>query len=127
MEKALSYLPILMVEILDVYYVNLLSTAQLDKKGVEESCKNGFTTFKFNGTVVFSATRVENRWRMNWVPVIQGNYANAVSDQVWHNRFCHIGNTSLAKVAKAVDGMVLENDLPHHCDSCHRGQLKRKC
>jgi len=66
------------VKISDVHHcpgmaVNLLSTAQLDKRGVEEVCKNGQTTFKVDGVDVMTATRQGNRWIMDWNPIVMPN------------------------------------------------------
>ncbi|TPX44940.1 DNA-directed DNA polymerase, partial [Chytriomyces confervae] len=110
--------------------VNLLSTAQLDKKGIEEHCLNGVTTFKHKGNTIFTSNRVGNRWIMNWqvLEATSPNNAYLVADKLWHRRFCHIGYSTLKQVAQHVHGMSFGKDSRDHgpCEACNLGKAQRK-
>lgn len=108
--------------------VNLFSTAQTDILGMREDSWNGVTTFYHNEKAVFEAKRVGLRWLMDW-EVIYPNQQVAnvvVDDELWHRRFCHIGNSTLKVVASHVNGMTFKDGKSCVCDACNIGKAKRK-
>lgn len=111
--------------------VNLFSTIQTDKKGLSEQVTNGKTEFVFNDEICFTATRNENCWIMDWDVVTPSKKNSAlltIDRNTWHERFCHIGDSTLEKLKSMVDGLKFPNIPKEHgvCATCATANAKRR-
>ena len=116
----------------EVFYVpdmavNLVSTAQLDRVGLEERTRNGIARYLMNGTEVFHSRLDGERWSMQWRPIapVQRDCNLAVTEKVWHERMGHISRPALRKLKTMVSGIeYVEEKDPIKCDTCIMGKMK---
>ena len=109
---------------------NLISTAELNRKGLGSNMGPGLTTYVFKGDSIFQSILTEEGWicqiRVEHAHQHSALYTSqAVSEDVWHKRLCHTPVNRLQEVARAVDGLNVtrSSSRPQGCVGCIRGKL----
>ena len=118
------------LELREVYYapglkVNLLSTTEFDKHGIEEISRDGVSRFMKGGNEIVCAKMEGNRWIMQMTPDKQ-EANSVVSADDWHKRMCHLSHENLAKLEKMVDGFRYKKPTEITCDACNKGKITRR-
>jgi hypothetical protein len=133
---------LLNVAIRNVYYApdihaNLLSDGVFDSLGLDMKRANGKMTYRFEGKVVFTATKSQNGlWPIDGKPISDGLELKcyAVMDDeedkemIWHRRMGHLGERGLKRLAKGdmVNGRLFIPKNKLNCEICASCKITRR-
>ncbi|TPX40772.1 DNA-directed DNA polymerase, partial [Chytriomyces confervae] len=120
------------VTLKEVFYVpemavNLLSTAKLDKAGLDEHVAKGMARVVKDGKEIFHSKLVNNRWIVQWKANVpsESHQANlVVSEKIWHERLGHLSKSSLKRLRDMAVIKYSEETDPHVCEVCAKGKMK---
>ena len=115
----------------NVFYVpslvaNLISTSELDSKGLREVTYGGVSRFFKDRTEVMSAVNVGGKWIMDWEVIPVKGAMLTIGDDIWHKRLCHLSDENMQKLEEMVDGYTHTKHSPGKCDICARSNITRK-
>ena len=118
----------------EVYYapdmcVNLISTSELDSKGIIEISAQGVTRFMVDDNEVMCARKSSSKWIMDMEVITHdaNTTLGGSNNDIWHRRLCHLGFQNLQKHSKLVDGMEIAGGSQDHiCDICVQAKMTRR-
>lgn len=119
------------VTLTDVFYVpslvtNLISTSELDRKGLKEVSKNGISRFYDNNREVMSAVNIHGKWIMDWDAIPADGAMLTLGNDIWHKRLCHLSDDNMRKLENMVNGFKYSGHSQEKCDVCVRANMTRK-
>jgi hypothetical protein len=121
----------------EVYWVpgivaNLISTAELDAKGLNSITEKGTTTYLYRGRPVIESKKGSAGWVCRITPIAPREAialktgTTGVSEKIWHKRLCHIPVRSLKGLASIVDDLDVASptgSLDRECEACLKGKM----
>lgn len=120
--KSITFTDVLIVPGL---HVNLLSVQKLESKGLTIVFKNGAATIFKSDNVVATALRTNKLYKL----VLSTSKSETAtlsteSQELWHMRYGHIGNSNLQKLGSLVDGF--REEVPKSlCEPCVEGKSRK--